>query len=215
MKIHKEGRKIIIAEILLILCLYILSSNYFSIITTKVILIISIFVLLSTLYFFRIIKRNFNRDENIVYAPCDGKIVVIENTLENEYYNEIKLQVSIFMSPLNMHNNLYPLQGKVKYKKYHPGKFLFAWNPKSSTDNERSTIVIENNKISILVRQIAGALARRIITYGKINENVKSCDELGFIKFGSRVDLFLPKNTKLNIKLNDKVVGGKTIIAKY
>lgn len=215
MKIHKEGRKIIIAEILLIFCLYIVSSNYFSIITTKVILIISIFILLSTLYFFRIIKRNFNRDKNVVYAPCDGKIVVIENTLENEYYNKIKLQVSIFMSPLNMHNNLYPLEGKVKYKKYHPGKFLFAWNPKSSTDNERSTIVIENNKISILVRQIAGALARRIITYGKINENVKSCDELGFIKFGSRVDLFLPENTKLNIKLNDKVIGGKTIIAKY
>tara|TARA_B100000900_G_scaffold75662_2_gene60502 strand:+ start:6641 stop:7288 length:648 start_codon:yes stop_codon:yes gene_type:complete len=215
MKIHKEGRKIIIAEILFILSLYILSSNYFSIITTNVILIISIFILLSTLYFFRIIKRNFNRDENVVYAPCDGKIVVIENTLENEYYNKIKLQVSIFMSPLNMHNNLYPLEGKVKYKKYHPGKFLFAWNPKSSTDNERSTIVIENNKISILVRQIAGALARRIITYGKINENVKSCDELGFIKFGSRVDLFLPQNTKLNIKLNDKVIGGKTVIAKY
>ncbi len=215
MKIHREGRKIIIAEILLILCLYILSSNYFSIITTKVILIISIFVLLSTLYFFRIIKRNFNRDKNVVYAPCDGKIVVIEDTLENEYYNKIKLQVSIFMSPLNMHNNLYPLEGEVKYKKYHPGKFLFAWNPKSSTDNERSTIVIENNKISILVRQIAGALARRIITYGKINENVKSCDELGFIKFGSRVDLFLPKNTELNIKLNDKVIGGKTVIARY
>jgi len=215
MKIHREGRKIIIAEILLILLLYILSSNYFSIITTKVILIISIFVLLSTLYFFRIIKRKFNRNKNVVYAPCDGKIVVIEDTLENEYYNKIKLQVSIFMSPLNMHNNLYPLEGEVKYKKYHPGKFLFAWNPKSSTDNERSTIVIENNKISILVRQIAGALARRIITYGKINENVKSCDELGFIKFGSRVDLFLPKNTKLNIKLNDKVIGGKTVIAKY
>ena len=215
MKIHKEGHKIIITEILLFLCLYILSSNYFSIIATKVILIILIFTLLSTLYFFRIIKRNFKREKNVIYAPCDGKIVVIENTLENEYYNKMKIQVSIFMSPLNMHNNLYPIEGEIKYKKYHPGKFLFAWNPKSSTDNERSTVVIENNNISILIRQIAGALARRIITYGKLKENVKTCDELGFIKFGSRVDLFLPINTKLNIKLNDKVIGGKTVIAKY
>tara|TARA_Y100001933_G_scaffold263564_1_gene325530 strand:+ start:465 stop:1112 length:648 start_codon:yes stop_codon:yes gene_type:complete len=215
MKIHKEGHKIIVTEILLFLSLYILSSNYFSILATKVILTISIFILLSTLYFFRIIKRNFKKEKNVIYAPCDGKVVVIEKTSENEYYNEMKIQVSIFMSPLNMHNNLYPIEGKIKYKKYHPGKFLFAWNPKSSTDNERSTIIIENSNISILIRQIAGALARRIITYGKLNDNVSTCDELGFIKFGSRVDLFLPKNTKLNIQLSDKVIGGKTVIAKY
>ena len=215
MKIHKEGHKIIVTEILLFLSLYILSSNYFSILATKVILTISIFILLSTLYFFRIIKRNFKKEKNVIYAPCDGKVVVIEKTFENEYYNEMKIQVSIFMSPLNMHNNLYPIEGKIKYKKYHPGKFLFAWNPKSSTDNERSTIIIENSNISILIRQIAGALARRIITYGKLNDNVSTCDELGFIKFGSRVDLFLPKNTKLNIQLSDKVIGGKTVIAKY
>ena len=215
MKIHREGHKIIITEILLFLCLYILSSNYFSITVTKVILTISIFILLFTIYFFRVIKRNFSREKNFIYAPCDGKIVVIENTLENEYYDKMKIQVSIFMSPLNMHNNLYPIEGEIKYKKYHPGKFLFAWNPKSSSDNERSTIVVENKSISVLIRQIAGALARRIITYGKLKENVKACDELGFIKFGSRVDLFLPENTKLNIKLNDKVIGGKTVIAKY
>ena len=215
MKIHKEGHKIIVTEILLFLSLYILSSNYFSILATKVILTISIFILLSILYFFRIIKRNFKKEKNVIYAPCDGKVVVIEKTSENEYYNEMKIQVSIFMSPLNMHNNLYPIEGKIKYKKYHPGKFLFAWNPKSSTDNERSTIIIENSNISILIRQIAGALARRIITYGKLNDNVSTCDELGFIKFGSRVDLFLPKNTKLNIQLSDKVIGGKTVIAKY
>lgn len=215
MKIHKEGHKIIMTEILLFLCLYILSSNYFSILATKVILTISIFILLSTLYFFRIIKRNFQKEKNVIYAPCDGRVVVIEKTSENEYYNEMKIQVSIFMSPLNMHNNLYPIDGEIKYKKYHPGKFLFAWNPKSSTDNERSTLIIENNNISILIRQIAGALARRIITYGKLNDKVRTCDELGFIKFGSRVDLFLPKNTKLNIQLNDKVIGGKTVIAKY
>ena len=215
MKIHKEGHKIIMTEIIFFLCLYILSSNYFSITSTKVILTISIFILLFTLYFFRVIKRNFDKEKNFIYAPCDGKIVVIENTLENEYYDKMKIQVSIFMSPLNMHNNLYPIEGKIKYKKYHPGKFLFAWNPKSSTDNERSTIVVENKNISVLIRQIAGALARRIITYGKLKENVKACEELGFIKFGSRVDLFLPENTKLNIKLNDKVIGGKTVIAKY
>ena len=215
MKIHKEGRKIIMTEILLFLCLYIFSLNYFSIIVTKIILTISIFILLFTTYFFRVIKRNFTREKNLIYAPCDGKIVVIENTLENEYYNKMKIQISIFMSPLNMHNNLYPIEGEIKYKKYHPGKFLFAWNPKSSTDNERSTIVIENKSISILIRQIAGALARRIITYGKLKDHVNICDELGFIKFGSRVDLFLPENTKLNIKLNDKVIGGKTVIAKY
>ena len=215
MKIHKEGHKIIVTEILLFLSLYILSSNYFSILATKVILTISIFILLSIFYFFRIIKRNFKKEKNVIYAPCDGKVVVIEKTSENEYYNEMKIQVSIFMSPLNMHNNLYPIEGKIKYKKYHPGKFLFAWNPKSSTDNERSTIIIENSNISILIRQIAGALARRIITYGKLNDNVSTCDELGFIKFGSRVDLFLPKNTKLNIQLSDKVIGGKTVIAKY
>ena len=144
MKIHKEGHKIIMTEILLFLCLYILSSNYFSITSTKVILTISIFILLFTIYFFRVIKRNFDKEKNFIYAPCDGKIVVIENTLENEYYDKMKIQVSIFMSPLNMHNNLYPIEGEIKYKKYHPGKFLFAWNPKSSTDNERSTIVIEN-----------------------------------------------------------------------
>ena len=215
MKIHKEGHKIIMNEILLFLFLYILSSNYFSVLATKVILTISIFILLSTLYFFRIIKRNFKKEKNVIYAPCDGRVVVIEKTSENEYYNEMKIQVSIFMSPLNMHNNLYPIDGEIKYKKYHPGKFLFAWNPKSSSDNERNTLIIENNNISILIRQIAGALARRIITYGKLNDKVRTCDELGFIKFGSRVDLFLPKNTKLNIQLNDKVIGGKTVIAKY
>ena len=215
MKIHKEGRKIIIAEILFILSLYILSSNYFSIITTNVILIISIFILLSTLYFFRIIKRNFNRDENVVYAPCDGKIVVIENTLENEYYNKIKLQVSIFMSPLNMHNNLYPLEGKVKYKKYHPGKFLFAWDSKASSDNESCSIVIENKKISILCKQIAGALARRIITYANINDTVDVGNELGFIKFGSRVDIFLPIGTTVKVNINDKTISGKTVIGTF
>ena len=126
-----------------------------------------------------------------------------------------KMQVSIFMSPLNIHNNLYPITGSVTYTKYHPGKFLFAWKPKASDQNERSTIVIENDKISILCRQIAGALARRIITYSRNKEQVSAADEIGFIKFGSRVDMFLPLGTKIKVKIGEKVSGGQSIIAKY
>jgi phosphatidylserine decarboxylase len=168
-----------------------------------------------SVYFFRIPKRLFERKEGIIYSPCDGKVVVIEETIENEYYKEKRIQVSVFMSPLNVHNNLYPISGKVNFIKSHAGKFLVAWNPKASTDNERSTVVVENDKISILIRQIAGAVARRIITYSKIGETVTTADEFGFIKFGSRVDLFLPIETKINVKLNQKVTGGKSIIASY
>ncbi len=213
MKIHKEGYKILKIQIIIYLFVgtITLFNNTFLYYINP---ILSIFFLLS-LYFFRIPKRNFNIKDGVIYAPCDGKIVVIEETLENEYYQDNRIQISIFMSPLNIHNNLNPISGKVKYKKYHPGKFLVAWNPKSSTDNERSTIVIENNKISLLARQIAGAIARRIITYPKLEEEVYSCSELGFIKFGSRVDLFLPIKTKINVKLNENVIGGKSIIGNY
>ena len=150
-----------------------------------------------------------------MYAPCDGKVVVIEQTEENEYYKDNRLQISIFMSPLNVHNNLYPISGKVAYTKYHPGKFLVAWHPKASTDNERSTVVVENEKISILFRQIAGAVARRIITYPRVGETVLSANEFGFIKFGSRVDVFLPIGTKVCTELNQKVKGGISVIATY
>ena len=153
--------------------------------------------------------------EGVVYAPCDGKIVVIEETTENEFYKDKRIQVSIFMSPLNVHNQLYPICGDVKYIKYHPGKFLVAWHPKASSDNERSTVVLENDSISILCRQIAGAVARRIITYPKVEDTVNISDELGFIKFGSRVDLFLPLGTKINTKIDEKVTGGQSIIALY
>ena len=168
-----------------------------------------------SLNFFRIPKRKFEKKEGIIYAPCDGKLVVIEETNENEYFKDRRLQVSIFMSPLNVHNNLYPISGVVKYLKYHHGKFLVAWNPKSSTDNERSTVVVKNEKIEILCRQIAGALARRIITYSKLNDEVNVSDELGFIKFGSRVDIYLPLGTKIKAKLDQKMVGGKSIIGTY
>ena len=213
MKIHKEGRFFLIVTLIICLLLNLINiqlQNLFF----KILSLLSTFVFVFSLYFFRVRPIKINKDEKNIYSPCDGKIVVIEETIENEYYKEKKLQVSIFMSPLNVHNNLYPISGKIKYTKYHPGKYLFAWNPKASTDNERSTIVIENKSISVLCRQIAGALARRIVTYSKINADVNCGEELGFIKFGSRVDLFLPIGTKINLKIGDNVIGGESIIAK-
>ena len=214
MKLHKEGYKSLRNEIIILILL-----GFFSYISDSKIVdslyAIMIFIFVITLNFFRIPKRTFERQNDIIYSPCDGKVVVIEETLETEYYKDKRIQVSVFMSPLNVHNNLYPISGMVTYTKYHPGKFLVAWNPKASTDNERSTVVVENNKISVLCRQIAGALARRIITYSKAKDSVNSADEIGFIKFGSRVDLFLPIGTKIDVVIGDKVIGGQSVIAKY
>ena len=214
MKLHKEGYKSIRNEIIILILL-----GFFSYISDSKIVdslyAIMLFIFVITLNFFRIPKRTFERQNDIIYSPCDGKVVVIEETLETEYYKDKRIQVSVFMSPLNVHNNLYPISGMVTYTKYHPGKFLVAWNPKASADNERSTVVVENNKISVLCRQIAGALARRIITYSKAKDSVNSADEIGFIKFGSRVDLFLPIGTKIEVVIGDKVIGGQSIIAKY
>lgn len=215
MKIHKEGYKILRNEILIFSLV-----NYITFWNSKEIfwyftLPVSIFLFIMSVYFFRIPTRLFERKRGHVYSPCDGKVVVIEETTEYEYYKDKRIQVSIFMSPLNIHNNLYPISGTVSYIKYHAGKFLVGWNPKASTDNERNTLVLENSKISVLIRQIAGAVARRIVTYSKIGETVKTADELGFIKFGSRVDLFLPIDSKINVKINQKVSGGESIIASY
>ena len=208
MKIHKEGYKIIRNFIIISLTI-LLFFPYFYL----------SFILLSTLllivYFFRVPNRKIKTSKNVVFAPCDGKIVQIREVEETEFFKQKKILVSIFMSPLNVHSNHYPIDGNVVYTKYHPGKFLVAWNPKSSTKNERSSVVIENTKISVLVRQIAGALARRIVTYSKRNEQVMSGEELGFIKFGSRVDLYLPLSTKINVKLNEKVKAKISVIAKY
>ena len=215
MKLHKEGNATLTIEVLAFglfnYLAYFYAPEYVACFTTA----ITGFLFIMTLNFFRIPKREFERKEGIVYAPCDGKVVVIEETEETEYYKDKRIQVSIFMSPLNVHNQVYPISGNVKYTKYHPGKFLVAWHPKASTDNERSTVVVENDKITILFRQIAGAVARRIITYAKENENVNVADEFGFIKFGSRVDLFFPIGTKINTKLQQKVIGGQSIIASY
>ena len=213
MKIHKEGRSIIKGQIFLLIVVGIISN--FNTNFLNFTLPIFMFLILFSTYFFRIPKRNFKIENGKIYSPCDGKVVVIEETTESEYFNDKRLQVSIFMSPLNVHNNLYPVSGIIEYVKYHPGKYLFAWNPKSSTENERNTVVIKNNDIEILCRQIAGFLARRIVCYSKKSENASATNVLGFIKFGSRVDLFLPLGTKIHAKINDNVTGGISIIGTY
>ncbi|MBT5615311.1 MAG: phosphatidylserine decarboxylase family protein [Flavobacteriales bacterium] len=215
MKLHKEGTVTLILEILVFSLFNYLAYTYASKYITCFTSIVTGFLFIMTLNFFRIPKREFERKEGVVYAPCDGKVVVIEEIIEQEYYKDKRIQVSIFMSPLNVHNQLYPISGAVKYTKYHPGKFLVAWHPKASTENERSTVVVENNKITVLFRQIAGALARRIVTYSTVDDKATVADEYGFIKFGSRVDLYLPIGTKINTQLEQKVTAGESIIAIY
>ena len=215
MNLHREGYKILRNEILIFLMVNYITYWYSEILFWYFTLPISVFLFVMSVYFFRVPERNFERKEGSIYAPCDGKVVVIEETEESEFYKDKRLQISIFMSPLNVHNNVYPIGGKVTYTKYHPGKFLVAWHPKVSTDNERNTIVVENDKISVLFRQIAGVVARRIISYPNVGDSATTSDEFGFIKFGSRVDVLLPIGTKVTTKLNQKVEGGITVIAAY
>jgi phosphatidylserine decarboxylase len=216
MTIHKEGYASLGITIAFLLILNFLVRFFLPEHVTihNVALIISIVLFLIVLQFFRHPKRIIPFNENHVICPADGKVVVIEEVEEPEYFKDKRLQVSVFMSPINVHVNRYPITGVVKYQKYHPGLFLVAWHPKSSTDNERTTVVIENNNIAILVRQIAGALAKRIVCYAKEGDKVEQGNELGFIKFGSRVDIFLPLGTKVNVKLNEVVKGGNTVIAE-
>jgi phosphatidylserine decarboxylase len=162
--------------------------------------------------FFRIPSRSLTIDDNVIVAPADGKVVVIEETVDPEYFKDKRLQVSIFMSPANVHVNRNPISGTVTYNQYHKGKYLVAWHPKSSTDNERHSVVIQKDGKEILVKQIAGALAKRIVNYLQVGQQVEQTQEMGFIKFGSRVDLLLPIGTKLNVELNQTVQGGVTII---
>jgi phosphatidylserine decarboxylase len=183
-------------------------------IVSKIIQLAVLVFFVLILQFFRNPKRNFTLNDAHILAPADGKVVVIEEVFEPEYFKDKRRQVSIFMSPLNVHITRYPVSGVVKYSKYHPGRYLVAWHPKSSTENERTTIVVENPTVgSILFRQIAGAVARRIVNYSKPNKTVIQGSDAGFIKFGSRIDIFLPLGMKINVSLNDKAVGGKTIIA--
>ena len=216
MTIHKEGYPTITITIVFIALLHLAVKHFCpeSEIIKILFYTVSIFLLAIVLQFFRHPKRNIVLNDNAVIAPADGKVVVIEETEEPEYFKDKRIQVSIFMSPVNVHVNRYPVSGTVKYAKYHKGKYLVAWHPKSSTENERTTIVVENkNQTPVLFRQIAGALARRIKYYCKEGDTAMQGSEFGFIKFGSRVDIFLPLNAKMNAKLNDVVTGGETIIA--
>lgn len=212
---HKEGQKIIFISLILVGGLFLL-IDFIEIpwlIKTLQIGLLVFFILI--LQFFRNPKRHTQHNDTHVISPVDGKVVVIEEVEEPEYFKDKRLQVSIFMSPINVHVTRYPVGGKVVFSKYHPGKYLVAWHPKSSEENERTTVVVENQKIGkVLYRQIAGALARRIINYAKKDMNVVQGNDAGFIKFGSRVDLFLPLDTKLKVNLDQKVKGGETIIAE-
>ena len=211
---HKEGYTIIIVSFIIIVSI-ILSIDYFSIQYVSPIKIFLVVVFILILQFFRNPKIIVNSNDNYILSPVDGKIVIIEKVFEPEFFNKERLQVSIFMSPLDVHVTRYPMSGKVIFSKYHPGKYLVAWHPKSSTKNERTSIVIENGVFGkILYRQIAGAIARRIVNYAKVSNTVKQGEDSGFIKFGSRIDLFLPLNTKLNVKINQKVKGGITVISE-
>jgi phosphatidylserine decarboxylase len=217
MGIHREGYKILIFGFLILLLINVLAGIFIrDLLFVKWILGIGSLVLyIFLLFFFRLPARHLEPDPGLIYAPADGKVVVIEETEENEYFRDKRLQVSIFMSPFNMHSNRYPVSGQIKYVKYHSGDYMVAWHPKSSELNERSTIVIETaGGTEILVRQIAGAVARRIVTYSKLNQFVKQGDELGFIKFGSRVDIFLPVGTEIEIPILQQVKANKSIIAK-
>lgn len=217
MTIHKEGYKIIGVSILLAAGLiFALSLLPDSLRWLRVLLGLGTMVMLFLiLQFFRYPMRYPTKNADLIIAPADGRVVVIEEITETEYFNDKRIQVSIFMSPLNVHINWYPIKGKVIYSKYHPGKYLVAWHPKSSTENERTTVVIEDEKgRKIMVRQIAGAVARRIVCYSKEGQNVDQGDQMGFIKFGSRVDLILPADSEILAELEFKPKGSVSEIAK-
>ena len=215
-RFHKEGYKIIIIAFILSITGILLAEKFIDIIwIIKAIQIVILLLLFTVLQFFRNPKRPTKLDDHAIIAPVDGKVVVIEEVEEPEFFKDKRLQVSIFMSPINVHVTRYAMSGIIKYSKYHPGKYLVAWHPKSSTDNERTTVVIENKVFGpVLYRQIAGALARRIVNYAKEGDTVAQGADAGFIKFGSRVDLYLPLGTELTIKLGDTVKGGTQVIAK-
>ena len=212
---HKEGFKIILVTALIMVSGLLLIDNFIANYwLQKSLMILLLIGFILVLQFFRDPKRNTIMNDGQVIAPADGKVVVIEEVEENEYFKEKRRQISIFMSPLNVHVTRYPISGKVKYSKYHPGKYLVAWHPKSSEENERTTIVVENKSAGeILYRQIAGAVARRIVNYAKTDQNVIQGEDAGFIKFGSRIDIFVPLDMKIEVNLNQKTRGGETILA--
>ena len=215
MTIHREGYKSIAIGTLIFGAI---NFIYFYFLSAAlpwlgfVIFFVTLGLLLFLISFFRIPNRTLTISDNQIIAPADGTVVVIEETIDPEYFKDKRLQVSIFMSPANVHVNRNPISGNVVYNQYHKGKFLVAWHPKSSTDNERHSVVLKKGDVEILVKQIAGALAKRIVNYLQVGQKVSQTQEFGFIKFGSRVDLLLPVGTKLNVELNEVVKGGVTVI---
>ncbi len=218
MTIHREGTATISLVALVVGLLNIANFSYLypiSAIAAWALFAILLGFFLFIVSFFRMPKRNHTIDQNAIVSPADGKVVVIEEVAPDEYYKERRIQISVFMSPANVHVNRMPIAGNIIYNQYHPGKYLVAWHPKSSTDNERWSIVVENEKGSILCKQIAGALARRICNYTEVGTAYQQCDEYGFIKFGSRVDLLLPVNAHIQCKIGDVVQGGVSVLAKW
>ncbi len=218
MTIHKEGYKTIAVSVFVFVLINLASFYFVSFHMPWLswfIFIISLGLFLFLISFFRVPKRKLTVGDNAVVCPADGKVVVIEEIIDEEYFKDKRLQVSVFMSPANVHQNRNPVSGEVVYNKYHKGKYLVAWNPKSSTENERHSVVIRNNKGEILVKQIAGALAKRIVNYLSVGQKVEQSAEMGFIKFGSRVDVLLPAGTKVSVELNQVVQGGVTVLATW
>ena len=216
MTIHKEGYASIAVVSIVFILLNLILRHFFADSAAwlcYLFLILSIAFVLFIISFFRIPNRTLTISNGQIISPADGKVVVIEETIDEEYFKGKRLQISVFMSPLNVHVNRNPMDGEVVYNKYHKGKFLVAWDPKSSTDNERHSVVLKNGNVEVLVKQIAGAVARRIVNYLEVGNKVKQTDEYGFIKLGSRVDLLLPVGTKVNVQLNEAVQGGVTVIA--
>ena len=213
---HKEGFKIILITLFAVIGISVIAHYFVDILwLKKLIQIVAFLFLIAILQFFRNPKRITPKNDQHIIAPVDGKVVVIEDVFEKEYFKDIRLQVSIFMSPVNVHVTRYALGGKVTYSEYHPGKYLVAWHPKASEENERTTIVVDNPVFGeVLYRQIAGALAKRIVNYAKVGETVVQGEDAGFIKFGSRVDVYLPLGTKINVQLNQTVKGGIDVIAE-
>ena len=212
---HKEGYKIILITLFISIVGALAIERWIEIVWLRYLLMLTILVfVILILQFFRNPKRNFQLDDNQVLSPVDGKVVVIEEVFEKEFFNEKRLQVSVFMSPINVHVTRYPVGGEVVYSKYHPGKYLVAWHPKSSEENERTTVVVLSKKFgAVLHRQIAGALAKRIVNYANKGQKVEQTTDSGFIKFGSRVDVFLPLDATIQVTLNQKVKGGVSVLA--
>jgi phosphatidylserine decarboxylase len=216
MTIHKEGYKSILITVIIFAVINLVSFYFISFslpVVSWLIFIITLALLLFIISFFRVPNRQLTKGEGLVVCPADGKVVVIEEVFDEEYFKDKRLQLSVFMSPANVHVNRNPVSGEVVYSQYHKGKYLVAWNPKSSTENERHSVVIRHAKGEILVKQIAGAVAKRIVNYLTVGQKVEQAAEMGFIKFGSRVDILLPVGTKVNVKLNEVVKGGVTVLA--